>query len=517
MQSQLDEVGLQPGLEGDEKSERGWPGPALLLVVATAVVLGILLVYQGIHKGYFDGLTEVDDGVYYGEGVLMSHGLLPYRSYVDIQPPGIALLMAPFGFLGRVTSDRTAFAWARVFIVLVAVANVGLMGRLLRRRHWAGLLTGLVLLGFYEDSLIADHTVLLEPILVLGTLLAFLLIFDDTERATASAVRWLGAGVLLGISTSVKLWAVFPFVVLLYFAYKHGRRCLAHFVGGGVVAFAIVCGPFFVLAPSAFWRQVVVVQATRAHIDRNPFHRLGSLLGLTGHSGVAVAIWIILALIVVGSIVLARHSEPDWRPTNLDATAMACVVIIGVAFLTSPEFDAHYGGYFAPFMALVLSATAVRLLPLARPLMAVVIAVALVAFIGHSVKNVLDEPKASTPSAALDRIFPPHACVITGNYGPVILANRYNLYEPQCPRVLDMYGAELTDGKGVADAPADARASKVQSDWLDWLHHADGVVLYAPLSQYADIGSAAKQYIRSDFSLAAVTDGLHVYRRLEQG
>ena len=515
MHSQLDEANLQPGLATGEQAERGWTGSALLLVVATAVILGILLVFQGIHKGYFDGLTEVDDGVYYGEGVLMSHGVLPYRSYIDIQPPGMALLMAPFGFLGRVTSDRTAFAWARVFIALLAVANVGLMGRLLRRRHWVGLLTGIVVLGFYEASLIADHTVLLEPILVLGTLLAFLLIFDDTEVATASAGRWLGAGVLLGTSTSVKLWGVFPFVVLLYFAFKHGRRCLAHFVTGGVVAFGIICGPFFVLAPSAFWREVVVVQATRAHIDRNPFHRLASLLGVTGHSGVAVAIWVILTLIVVGSIALARRSDPAWHVTDLDATAMACVVIVGAAFLTSPEFDTHYGGFFAPFMALVLSATAVRLLPLARPLMAAVITVALLAFIGHSVKNVLDEAKASMPSNTLDRIFSPHECVITEDYGPVILANRYNLYEPDCPRVLDMYGAELTDGNGVADSPVDARASNVQSDWLDWLRHADGVVLYAPLSQYPDIGPAAKQYLRADFSLAAVSDGLHVYRRVE--
>jgi hypothetical protein len=482
------------------------------LVLATGLILGILLVYQGVHKGFFNGFTEVDDGVYYGEGLLMTHGVVPYHSYVDIQPPGIALLMAPFGLLGRLTSERVGLEVARVFIVLVAVANVGLLGRLIRRRHWVGVLTGVAILAFYENSLIADHTLLLEPILVFTTLLAFLLVFDDLESATSSAAHWLGAGVLLGVTTSVKLWGVFPFIVLLYFAYKQGRRCLSRFVAGGVVAFGIICLPFFVLAPSAFWHEVVVVQATRAHIGRDPFKRLGSLLGVTGHVGLSLAIWLILGLCIVGSLVLARRSVPDDWVTNLDVTAMACAVIVGLSFLVSPEYDPHYGGFLAPFMALVFSATAVRLLPLGRTVMPVLIAVVMVVFIGHSVGNVLDEPKVPSPATALDRIFSPNACVITPNYGPVILANRYNLSESHCPRVVDLYGTELTDGGGYVDVAADARSTKVQTDWADWLHHADGLVLYGPLSAYSDMDRAVKAYIRSNYVLAGKSDGLFIYR-----
>jgi hypothetical protein len=514
MQTHLDDADTQPQptpARGEDTAD-GWPLPALVLVVATGLILGILLVYQGIHKGFFSGLTEVDDGVYYGEGLLMAHGILPYRSYVDVEPPGIALLMAPFGLLARVTSERVGFEVARIFIVLVAVANVGLLGRLIRRRHWAGVLTGVAILAFYEDSLIADHTLLLEPILVLTTLLAFLLVFDDLETATASSARWLGAGVLLGVCTSIKLWGVFPFVVLLYFAYRQGRRCLTRFVAGGVLALGIICLPFFLMAPSAFWHEVVVVQATRAHIDKDPLKRLGSLLGVTGHVGPSLAIWAILGVCIVGSLVLARRSAPDGWVTNLDVTAMACGVIVGLSFLVSPEFFAHYGGFLAPFLALVLSATAVRLVPLGRTVVPVLIAAAMVLFIGHSVKNVVNETKLASPDAALDRIFSPNSCVFAPDYGPVILANRYNLFEVNCPRVVDPYGTELTDGGGYADVAADAGSPTVQSDWADMLDHADGLVLFDPLSGYPDMDPAVKAYIRSNYVLAARSDGLFIYR-----
>lgn len=143
--------------------------------MGTAACVGLLLLYQGIHLGFFHGIVGTDDAIYYGEGALLTHGVLPYRSYVDVQPPGIALLMAPFGFLGRLTSDRLGFEAARFAVVLVAVGNVVLMGRLVRHRHWVGVLVCLAVLAFYHGSLLAESSVLLEPFLVLGTLIVLAL------------------------------------------------------------------------------------------------------------------------------------------------------------------------------------------------------------------------------------------------------------------------------------------------------------------------------------------------------
>jgi Glycosyltransferase family 87 len=504
----------QPEGEAADPSADGWPPLALWMTVATAVLLGAVLVYEGWRLGFFSGLNENDDGLYYGEGVMLAHGLLPYRSYVDVQPPAMAIVMAPFGLLGRLTSNRVGFEWARAFVIAVAVANVALLGRLIRRRHWVGVLTGLVVFAFYEDSLIGDHTVLLEPFLVFGTLVAFLCVFNDTETATRSSLRWLAAGAAIGLTTSLKLWEVFPFLVLLAFAATRGRQCISRFVVGTVVGVGIVSLPFFLVAPSTFVHQVIVVQATRTSVpDQVTSLRLMQLLGITGHQEVAAGAWFLLVVVVVASVVYARRVDATWSVNNLDVCAMACFLVVFGSFMVSPEFDTHYGGFLAPFLALVVSATVVRFLPLSRTIVAVIVVVAAVGFVAHAVRHVADQQRESIPVATIDRIFPPSACVISVSYGPLILADRYNLNSPQCPRALDIYGTELTDGPGIAHDPSDGTASKVQSDWLGWLQRVDGLVLIGRVSTYPDIGPAVRSYIASQFTLTKARDDLFIYHR----
>ena len=224
-----------PGSGSDSNAAGGgWPRPALWLTVGTAAAVGLLLLYQGIHFGYFRGNVGTDDAIYYGEGLLLTHGQLPYRSYVDVQPPGIALLMAPFGFLGRLTSEHVGFEAARLAIVAVGVVNILLMGWLVRRRHWVSILVCLIVLGFYHDLLFADSSVYLEPFLILGSLIALLLVFGDVEKATRSSSRWLAAGVVLGVATSIKLLAVFPLIVLAVLAAVLGSRYVVRFLAGAV-------------------------------------------------------------------------------------------------------------------------------------------------------------------------------------------------------------------------------------------------------------------------------------------
>ena len=42
------------------------------------------------------GLGNYDDGVYYSAATALVHGQLPYRDFLLLQPPGIAVLLAPF-------------------------------------------------------------------------------------------------------------------------------------------------------------------------------------------------------------------------------------------------------------------------------------------------------------------------------------------------------------------------------------------------------------------------------------
>lgn len=502
--------------------DHGWPRPAFWLTVSTAVVLGLALAYELVHLGFYNGGSQLDDGVYFGEGVMLAHGLLPYHSYLDLQPPGIALIMTPFGLIGRLASNRLAFELATAFAATLSVINIWLLGRLLRRRHWVGVLAGLIIFGFYLDSLYSEHTILLEPFIVFGTLIAWLIIFNDTEVATSSTRRWLMAGVVLGLTTSIKLWEVFVVIVVLVLAAARGRRCFTHFAAGVIAGVGIVCAPFVLLAPANFLREVVVVQFTRSHFGQvGEKFRLWNLLGAPGPGVrtlalsilVPVALWLVLALIVIFSIIVGRRHNLGAVVTNLDASAMACAVIVGFSFLGATEYDRHYGGFFAPFLAIVLSATAVRLLPLSMPTMKIAAAIMTLGYFALSVRFVLLYAKQPSPAAALDRLFSPKACVLSEVYSPLIIADRYNLYRNSCPRALDIYGTELADGKGLAETFSDSNAVKLQTDWLRWLRGADGFILFAPISKNPDLGPAARSYFYAQFSLASHSDGLFIYRR----
>ena len=52
------------------------------------------------------GVTQYDDGVYLGAAIRFVSGVLPYRDFVFVQPPGIVVLMSPVALLGR--ADRFA-------------------------------------------------------------------------------------------------------------------------------------------------------------------------------------------------------------------------------------------------------------------------------------------------------------------------------------------------------------------------------------------------------------------------
>lgn len=505
-----------------DQSDHDRPRNASWITMGTAAALGLLLTYQGIHLGFFHGVNEIDDGVYYGEGVMLAHGLLPYRSYLDLQPPGIALLMAPFGLLGRMTSNRMSFELARVFVVIVGVANLGLLGRLIRRRHWVAVLAGLVALGFYIDSLTAEHTILLEPFLVFGTLVGFLIVFGDTEIATSSASRWLVAGAVLGLTTSIKLWEVLPVMVLLVFAAMRSRRCLIHFAVGTVAGFGIICAPFILLAPAKFVQEVIIDQATRSHFGQVGLgFRLWNLLGapgpghftLTSALFVPIALWSIFALVVFSSIIFERRANSNRMVTNLDACAMACLAVVGASFLLATGYYTHYGGFLSLFLAIVLSATAARLVPFAEPFMKIAMAMAMLGFFVIAARGVVGNKNEPPITAALDRVFPPTVCVLSTNYAPLILANRYNLYTPQCPRVLDIYGTELADGHGIAHSATDAHVAKLQADWLGWLKRVDGIILPSTAATSRSLGVNVRTYLRSHFSLVAISEGLFIYRR----
>jgi hypothetical protein len=159
-------------------------------------------------------VTEYDDGVLFGNALRLVSGVIPYRDFAMVQPPGSALLMAPVALLAKGTGTAWGLAVARILTVCADTANVVLLGVLVRHRGpvTAGVACGLY--AVYPDALVAAHTFLLEPWLNLCCLAAAALIFDGDRLATADTRRLALGGAAFGFGVAVKIWAVVPLVLV---------------------------------------------------------------------------------------------------------------------------------------------------------------------------------------------------------------------------------------------------------------------------------------------------------------
>jgi alpha-1,2-mannosyltransferase len=312
--------------------------PALRAVIAAcASVAFFLRAYQLTRPGYLFGVTEYDDGVLFGNALRLVAGVIPYRDFSMVQPPGGMLLMAPAALLAKVAGTARGLAAARMLTVGADTANVVLLGLLARHRGpiAAGIACGLY--AVYPDAIVAAHTFLLEPWLNLFCLAGAVAIFDrdrlagavlrprpsaqrptvaprapatrhavptrhatptrhaaPTRHATAApgAPRWsdrtrlLGGGLLFGFAVAIKIWALLPLAIaaLLLLVAVRRIRPAATLAAGAAIGLGIPLLPFALLAPTALARGVLIGQLVRnASGSRHLPQRVADLAGLGLH------------------------------------------------------------------------------------------------------------------------------------------------------------------------------------------------------------------------------------------
>ena len=156
--------------------------PGLVILVSTLLALGVR-VFTLTRPGFLTQSTEYDDGGYLGAAIRMSQGILPYRDFAFVQPPGILLLMAPAALLSRWTSTVAGLGLARLLTVAASTACIPLAGRLVR--HRGALVTALTcgFLAIYPPDIATAHTLLLEPWMNLLCLIGVNLAFRDGKLA----------------------------------------------------------------------------------------------------------------------------------------------------------------------------------------------------------------------------------------------------------------------------------------------------------------------------------------------
>lgn len=491
------------------------PRLAYAVIAVCTAGAAFLRFYQLTRPGYLLGVTEYDDGVQFGNAVRLVSGVIPYRDFVVVQPPGSILLMAPVALLAKVTGSAWGLAIARLLTAAADTACVALIGLLVRHRGpvSAGIACGIY--AVYPDALIAAHTFLLEPWLNLFCLIGALLVFDGDRLTDGRRLAWGGAA--FGFAAAVKLWALVPLAVIGLLLLRRPRR-LGLLAAGAVAGLAAPVLPFLALAPAGLAKDVVISQFLRANVKHpSPLPRLTDLAGLSLFPHLSSRLDVLL-LLAVAAIVAIGYAAACWAGARLP-TALDWYALIGLAAVTGMllwpyGYWTHYGAVAGPFIALVLALPAGLLRPAEHrlqivPLLAVcTVAVIVVAALGLRQFATETRLNSSTSVAAsADRLIPPGACVLSNNSSLTVSAGRFVPATPGCPAMVDAYGTLLamTDGRKMLASPREVRA--VTALWSAEFARAPYVWLEAGSQGQIPWTAALYDYFTDHFRLLGLVNG----------
>ena len=116
--------------------ENASPPPRWAAYALAAIALGGLvarlwpLVREGGPLGY---AVDYDEGVYFSASALLFKGVLPYRDFVFVHPPGMLYFLGLTSAFAEALDPARAFAAARFVAVGLGAVNVYLTGRLVLR------------------------------------------------------------------------------------------------------------------------------------------------------------------------------------------------------------------------------------------------------------------------------------------------------------------------------------------------------------------------------------------------
>jgi alpha-1,2-mannosyltransferase len=471
--------------------------PPVLVALAVAGLTLAACVDQLAQAHALLGGNEYDDGVYLGAALRLVNGAAPYRDFTFLHPPGIILLLSPLAALARWTGTRAFTGEARVLTVLVASTNAGLLAWLLRHRGMPAMLIAGGALAVFPLAVAADHTVLLEPFLVLFCLLGAMAMFAGDNLA--SRRRLLFAGLAFGFAGAVKIWAIFPLAVALACCTPQFQRKSGRLLLGAVAGFAIPSLPFFLLAPTDFVRDTVVLQLGRVRSTGwPPGLRLLNITGLVGLPGLDATVDLALIVAVVYVLIVAcAYLAPPWS-SRLDWFALGSASVTVAAILVAPDFVPHYAYFSAAFLALLLGVSCARLLRAAsdwaayrgtatgrmvarvQDLVVLVAVLVIAAMFAEGRRFIRDQPwrvNFGDPGPPIARVIPKGACVVTDEPAFTIIADRFIADSGKCPAMVDSYAEWLAaDRKHPPPSPGPYDPGLVNA-WRSWFSAADYVVL----------------------------------------
>jgi len=539
---------------------RRWGTPAVRAAIIgtglTALALRLwLLFWPGLMS-----VTQYDDGPYFGSAVRLVHGVLPYRDYAFVQPPGITELMSPAALESYLGSTAWALVIGRFLTVLAGAAAVVLAGFLVRHRGVLAVLLTCGILTIYPPGAMAAHTVQLEPWLVLFCLAGAVAVFDG-DRITASTKRLAWGGVAFGFAGAIKVWAIVPVLVIVVLCLPHARRA-AVFAGVVAAGFLVPVLPFVIVSPGRFYNDVVVAQLARIGARVPAWMRFNSMMGTPKSLNPSAVITLAVALLVLVIVAqIGASLVTGSRPPPLDWFALGSAALIVLMFLWPPYFAAHYCAFLGPFLALSLALPVARLAqglasrraqrqpaaaaagagpgaagqvagsppsgaagqngpPPARgatPWLArsglILLSLAVLAGSAAQARPPIGwTSRFGVPSIALPLI-PKDACVITDSASYLLIGDRFTSDVPGCPQMVDSLGTDLALGGGRRPGAGANQDPAVMTAWRQMFSAAEWVLLTYKASVRVPWDPALRAFFHERFRLVRHVNTYNLYIR----
>ena len=250
-----------------------WNRERLWQIVTVALLLVILAGAMYVRQWQLtpaergiDYAPDTDEGAYAFSAQLMLQGELPYRDFFATLPPaGLYLFAAVLGLFYHVWGSLEGFMALRYASALYGVATVLVVyfiGRRLGGRP-AGLLAAAVL-AIDGIVIFQDRRAMLEAPMNLLSALAVLAYLEATLRERSSRWGLVAAGALSGVAAMTKSpGAVVPILLVGMTVLRRRWNDLGPLIAGGITIGLVLAGPFLILCPEQFLKQVYLFQLVR--------------------------------------------------------------------------------------------------------------------------------------------------------------------------------------------------------------------------------------------------------------
>ncbi len=488
-----------------------------------------------------------DSGVYFAASFKLVSGVIPYRDFVFVQPPGLALLLTPAALVGRIFGTYDGFAVARAMSALVGAMNAGLLAWLVRRRGvTAMLIAGIGLALEPNNLLVMSSGVRLEPYCVCLVLLGSLALFSPEREMRQCSDRSLAvSGLLFGGAALVKLWAFFPFVAAVVCLFPLVRTRVRVFIGAAAGSFALISLPFVVAAPKNFFSQVIVEQLLRRANPGTGAEVLGTRIAqMTGFSNTSlapsptIAVIAFVALALLCAAAFARRTEHE----AVDVFLLLASIVTVAGLLAPPEMYSYYSYFAAPFLIGLLSVSLARVAHATRGTLGrlrlsrhvrgfvtgvsalttvlMIVALLLYATTFYSLNASLRGLPASAVSP-ITKLIPKGDCVLYIVAGDGVLANRLASSDPDCPNVIDPFGMWFSWGYEVRRPP-----TAFVNEWKTYLERSQYLVAQVSLARSRKFGpttwhhslmpwsKSLESWFALHYVLLSGTNNVYIYKRI---